>query len=195
MDLESLSMDLGRLEMDRDSSDLVFVVGQDEAKVSGHAAIFSVRCTKFVDLVSNNNNNVTAHHSQGLTTVNLNFVSSEAFIKFVHYVYTGQLDISASLALYDIISISSLFGLDSLTKWCSAQINNKLSPRNAHRLLNEAAAISDRIPNKSTLMKSLLQWVGDNIQTLTERNLLEDLDISALVLLGNIPLLSPPLPP
>ena len=184
MDLDRLSMDLGRLEMDRDSSDLVFVVGQDEAKVSGHAAIFSVRCTKFVDLVSNNNTNITAQHSQGLTTVNLNFVSSEAFIKFVHYVYTGQLDITASMSLYDIISISSLFGLDSLTKWCSTQINSKLSPRNAQRLLNEAAAISDRIPNKNTLMKSLLQWVGDNIQTLTERNLLEDLDISALVLLG-----------
>ena len=121
---------------------------------------------------------------QGLTTVNLNFVSSEAFIKFVHYVYTGQLDTSTSLGLYDVIAISSLFGLDSLTKWCSAQINNKLNPRNAYRLLNEAAAISDRIPNKTSIIKSLLQWVGDNIQTLTDRNLLEDLDISALVLLG-----------
>ena len=124
------------------------------------------------------------NHLQGLTTVNLNFVSSEAFIKFVHYVYTGQLDSSTSLGLYDVISISSLFGLDSLTKWCSAQINNKLNPRNAHRLLNEAAAISDRIPNKTSIIKTLLQWVGDNIQTLTDRNLLEDLDISALVLLG-----------
>ena len=64
MDLQSLAMDLGRLEMDRDSSDLVFVVGQDEAKVSGHAAIFSVRCTKFVDLLSNSNTNITSSHSQ-----------------------------------------------------------------------------------------------------------------------------------
>ena len=129
---------------------------------------------------------------QGLTTLNLNFVSSEAFIKFVHYVYTGQLEVSASLALYDLISISSLFGLDSLTKWCSAQINNKLNPRNAHRLLNEAAAISDRIPNKNPILKTLLQWVGDNIQTLTERNLLEDLDIAALVLLGNFYIIAVP---
>ena len=180
MDQEGLAVDLGRLEMDRDSSDLVFVVGQDEAKVSGHAAIFSVRCTKFVDLVSNNR----ASHSQGLTTVNLNFVSSEAFIKFVHYVYTGQLEVSGNVSLYDIISISSLLGVDTLTKWCSSQINNKLSPRNALRLLNEAAAISDKIPNKSHIIKTLLQWVGDNIQTLRDRNLLEDLDMSALVMLG-----------
>ena len=67
MDLESLAMDLGRLEMDRDSSDLVFVVGQDEAKVSGHAAIFSVRCTKFVDLVSNNNTNITTFRECSLS--------------------------------------------------------------------------------------------------------------------------------
>ena len=126
------------------------------------------------------------HNPQGLTTVNINFVASEAFIKFVHYVYTGQLELSASVSLYDIISISSLFGVDTLTKWCSAQINNKLNPRNAQRLLNEAASISDRIPNKTHIIKTLLQWVGDNIQTLRDRNLLDDLEISALVLLGNL---------
>ena len=31
-------------------------VGRDEARVSGHAALFSVRCSKFVDIVSNNSN-------------------------------------------------------------------------------------------------------------------------------------------
>ena len=64
LDQEGLAVDLGRLEMDRDSSDLVFVVGQDEAKVSGHAAIFSVRCTKFVDLVNNSNSHIKASHNQ-----------------------------------------------------------------------------------------------------------------------------------
>ena len=113
-------------------------------------------------------------------------MGSEAFIKFVHYVYTGQLEVSASLSIYDLISISSLFGMDTLTKWCSGTINNKLNPRNALRLLNEAAAISDRIPNKSHIIKPLLQWVGDNILTLRDRNLLDDLEMSALVLLGTI---------
>ena len=45
-DVEGLSLDMARLEMDRDSSDMVFVVG----RVSGHAGIFNVRCSKFVDL-------------------------------------------------------------------------------------------------------------------------------------------------
>ena len=31
-------------------------VGRDEARVSGHAVLFSVRCSKFVDIVSNNSN-------------------------------------------------------------------------------------------------------------------------------------------
>ena len=31
-------------------------VGRDEARVSGHSVLFSVRCSKFVDIVSNNSN-------------------------------------------------------------------------------------------------------------------------------------------
>ena len=77
-DLTGLAADMGRLEMDRDSCDIVFVVrdiimmgvrnyncqhfqvGRDEARVSGHAAVFSVRCSKFVDIVSKNSNSLSA---------------------------------------------------------------------------------------------------------------------------------------
>ena len=93
-DVEGLSLDMARLEMDRDSSDMVFVVGRDEAKVSGHAAIFNVRCSKFVDLVSHNTED---NHQPGVITVNLTFLSSEAFIKFVHFVYSGKMDVKKSL--------------------------------------------------------------------------------------------------
>ena len=48
VELESLAQDMARLEMDRDSCDVVFVVGRDEARVSGHSAVFGVRCAKFV---------------------------------------------------------------------------------------------------------------------------------------------------
>ena len=58
--------------------------------------------------------------------------------------------------------------------------------------INQVKNLFDRIPNKTHLIKTLLQWVGDNIQTLTERNLLEDLDIAALVLLGNLYIIAVP---
>ena len=64
VELESLAQDMARLEMDRDSCDVVFVVGRDEARVSGHSAVFGVRCAKFVDIVSNNTNNTLASQHQ-----------------------------------------------------------------------------------------------------------------------------------
>ena len=69
VELETLAQDMARLEMDRDSCDMVFVVGRDEARVSGHSPVFGVRCTKFVDIVSNNTNNTLASQHQVHTSL------------------------------------------------------------------------------------------------------------------------------
>ena len=53
---------------------------------------------------------------QGLVIVNLSFVSSEGFIKFVHWVYTGQLELGAA-SPYDVMAVASLLGVESLTRW------------------------------------------------------------------------------
>lgn len=178
-DLAGLAADLARLEMDRDSCDIVFVVGRDEARVSGHSALFSVRCPKFVDIVTNNSSSA---QQQGLVIVNLSFVSSEGFIKFVHWVYTGQLELGAA-SPYDVMAVASLLGVESLTRWLMTEASNSLTPRTAEAQLNEAAAVSDLCEGKAALVRPLLQWVGDNIVTLRDRNLLDNLEKPALLLL------------
>ena len=65
-----------------------------------------------------------------------------------------------------------------------AQASNSLTPRTAEAQLNEAAAMSDICEEKVTLVRPLLQWVGDNIVTLRDRNLLDNLEKPALILLG-----------
>ena len=52
-------------------------------------------------------------------TVNLNFLSSDGFIKFVHYVYTGQLELG-SVSPYDVLAVSSLFGVEPLTRYITS---------------------------------------------------------------------------
>jgi len=178
-DVEGLALDLARLEMDRDSSDMIFVVGRDEAKVTGHAAIFNVRCAKFVDLVSNNTEE--SHHS-GVITVNLTFLSSEAFIKFVHYVYSGQMDVK-NVNVFEVMAISSLFGVDSLTSWCSNYVKNCLTLTSAQHILNEAAAVPDKISDKMSIVRPAVQYVGENILILRDRHLLDKVAKEALVLL------------
>ena len=177
VDVEGLAMDMARLEMDRDSSDMVFVVGRDEARVSGHAAVFNIRCSSFVELVSNNTQDNLAPR-----TVSLPFLSSEAFVKFVHFVYSGQLDVR-NVNVFEVMAVSSLFGLDSLTKWCSSYVKNSITLNTAQLYLNEAAAIPDKIPEKMSLVRPAVQYVGENITTLQERNLINKVSKEGLVLL------------
>ena len=63
-------------------------------------------------------------------------------------------------------------------------VSNTLTPRTAEKYLNEAATISDNVSNKMVLVKPVLQWVGDNITTLRDRQLLNNMDKLALILLG-----------
>ena len=63
-------------------------------------------------------------------------------------------------------------------------VSNTLTPRTAEKYLNEAATISDNVSNKMVLVTPVLQWVGDNITTLRDRQLLNNMDKSALILLG-----------
>ena len=64
------------------------------------------------------------------------------------------------------------------------EASNSLTPRTAEAQLNEAAAVSDLCEGKAALVRPLLQWVGDNIVTLRDRNLLDNLEKPALLLLG-----------
>jgi hypothetical protein len=155
----------------------VFVVGRDEARVSGHAAIFNIRCSSFVELVSNN-----SPDNLHPRTVNLTFLSSEAFVKFVHFVYSGQIDVR-NVNVFEVMAVSSLFGLDSLTKWCSNYVKNSITLNSAQLYLNEAAAIPDKIPDKMSLVRSAVQYVGENITTLRDRQLMNAVTKEALVLL------------
>merc|ERR1719342_1696360 len=68
-------------------------------------------------------------------------------------------------------------------RFCVNFVSNTLTPRLAEKYLNEAAAMSDLVPNKMSIIKPLLHWVGDNIATLRERNLLSNLEKPALIIL------------
>ena len=69
-------------------------------------------------------------------------------------------------------------------RWLLGQASNSLTPRTAEAQLNEAVAMSDLCEDKGALLRPLLQWVGDNIVTLRDRNLLDNLERPALILLG-----------
>ena len=69
-------------------------------------------------------------------------------------------------------------------RFCVNHVSNTLTPRTAEKYLNEAAAIPDQVHSKMSLIKPLLHWVGDNISTLRDRHLLNNIEKPALILLG-----------
>merc|ERR1712130_613073 len=150
-DPEGLALDISRLELDRDSADMVFVVGREEARVSGHAAIFNVRCSKFVELVSNH----TEENPQpGSITVRLSFLGNEAFLMFVHFVYSGRADVTQE-NLLELLAIAGLFGVPSLVRHCQSQLKASFSPQSAQSLLNDAAVVAPEAGDRQALARPL----------------------------------------
>ena len=178
-DPEGLALDISRLELDRDSADMVFVVGREEARVSGHAAIFNVRCSKFVELVSNH----TEENPQpGSITVRLGFLGNEAFLMFVHFVYSGRADVT-QVNLLELLAIAGLFGVPSLVRHCQSQLKSSLSRQTAQSLLNDAAVVAPEAGDRQALARPLLQYVAENIVQLRESQALDMLTKDGLILL------------
>ena len=71
-----------------------------------------------------------------------------------------------------------------MCRWCVNYVSNTLTPRTAEKYLNDAATMSDNVPNKMSLVKQVLQWAGDNITTLRDRQLINNMDKSALIMLS-----------
>lgn len=178
-DPEGLALDISRLELDRDSADMMFVVGRDEAKVSGHAAIFNVRCSKFVELVSKHTED---NPQPGSITVRLGFLGNEAFLMFVHFVYSGQAD-TLHTNLVELLAIAGLFGVPRLVHFCHTQLKTSLSFQSAQTLLNDAASVAPDAGDRLVLARPILQYVSENIVALREHQALDLLTKDGLILL------------
>ena len=178
-DPEGLALDISRLELDRDSSDMVFVVGREEVRVSGHAAIFNVRCSKFVELVSCH----TEENPQpGSITVRLGFLGHETFLMFVHFVYSGRADV-LQVNLVELLAIAGLFGVAGLVHHCTAQLKASISLQTAASLLNDAALVAAEAGDRLALSRPLLHFVAENISGLRETQGLDILTKEGLILL------------
>ena len=178
-DPDGLALDISRLELDRDSADMVFIVGREEARVSGHAAVFNVRCSKFVEVVSNH----TEENPQpGSITVRLSFLNNDAFLMFVHFVYSGQAE-TAHVSLPELLAISGLFGVPSLVHHCHSQLKAGLGLHTAAGLLSEASQVAPETGDRVALARPILQYVVENIGQLRERQALDKLSREGLVLL------------
>ncbi|XP_025153304.1 uncharacterized protein LOC105191443 isoform X2 [Harpegnathos saltator] len=133
--------DLARLSEDKDSADIVFLLGRDETPVYAHRLILQARCKNF-----------TVPKRIGTagnpTPVRMSHAHPDTFRQFIHYIYTGKIMLQDS-AIFEMLGLAQELGLDELWRSCEEHVSATLSPGNACALLTAALEAQDRVPEYS----------------------------------------------
>ncbi|EFN88639.1 Probable small nuclear ribonucleoprotein E [Harpegnathos saltator] len=140
--------DLARLSEDKDSADIVFLLGRDETPVYAHRLILQARCKNF-----------TVPKRIGTagnpTPVRMSHAHPDTFRQFIHYIYTGKIMLQDS-AIFEMLGLAQELGLDELWRSCEEHVSATLSPGNACALLTAALEAQDRVPALVALADAIL---------------------------------------
>ncbi|KAL6267537.1 hypothetical protein P5V15_000611 [Pogonomyrmex californicus] len=130
--------DLARLSEDKDSADIVFLLGRDETPVYAHRIILQARCKNF-----------TAAKRIGTasnpTPVRMPHAHPETFRQFIRYIYTGMIILQDS-GIFEMLGLAQELGIEELWRSCEEHVSVTLSPGNACALLTAALEAQERVP-------------------------------------------------
>ncbi|XP_026829951.1 uncharacterized protein LOC105277751 [Ooceraea biroi] len=130
--------DLARLSEDKDSADIVFLLGRDETPVYAHRIILQARCKNF-----------TAAKRIGTpgnpTPVRMPHAHPETFRQFIRYIYTGMIILQDS-GIFEMLGLAQELGIEELWRSCEEHVSTTLSPGNACALLTAALDAQERVP-------------------------------------------------
>ncbi|XP_033351914.1 speckle-type POZ protein [Bombus vosnesenskii] len=136
--------DLARLSEDKDTADIVFLLGRDETPVYAHRIILQARCKNF-----------TAAKRIGTpgnpTSVRMLHAHPETFRQFIHYIYTGKIMLQDS-GIFEMLGLAQELGVEELWRSCEEHVSATLSPGNACALLTAALDAQERVPDHNTKM-------------------------------------------
>ena len=169
--------DLSRLSEDKDSSDLMFLLGREETPVYAHRIIMQARCKNF-----------TAPKRLGVTstpaTVRLAHVNPEIFRQFLNYVYTGKIMLQDS-GIFEVLGLAQELGVEELWRSCEEHISGTLSPSNACTLLSAALDAQDKVIGGKGACASFIErcfaYIGENAVDTVKTNAFCSLPKDAII--------------
>ncbi|KAG5327861.1 RUXE protein, partial [Pseudoatta argentina] len=145
--------DLARLSEDKDSADIVFLLGRDETPVYAHRIILQARCKNF-----------TAAKRLGTagnpTPVRMPHAHPETFRQFIRYIYTGMIILQDS-GIFEMLGLAQELGIEELWRSCEEHVSVTLSPGNACALLTAALEAQERVP--ATISISRLRSISEYV--------------------------------
>ncbi|XP_076173376.1 BTB/POZ domain-containing protein 9 isoform X1 [Ptiloglossa arizonensis] len=150
--------DLARLSEDKDTADIIFLLGRDETPVYAHRIILQARCKNF-----------TAAKRIGTpgnpTPVRMSHAHPETFRQFIHYIYTGKIMLQDS-GIFEMLGLAQELGVEELWRSCEEHVSATLSPGNACALLTAALDAQERVPGGKGACSSFIErcfaFIGEN---------------------------------
>ncbi|XP_059469186.1 uncharacterized protein LOC132192950 isoform X2 [Neocloeon triangulifer] len=146
--VSGLLEDLRRLLEDKDSADIVFLLGREESPVYAHRLILAARCTAFQGIKRGEicripGTTVTAGTAGAPATVRLPHYSEANFRTFLIYVYTGKLVLQDS-GVFEMMGLAHELGLEELRVSCEDHVTSTLAVANACTFLAAALDMHER---------------------------------------------------
>ncbi|XP_011066219.1 PREDICTED: uncharacterized protein LOC105153173 isoform X1 [Acromyrmex echinatior] len=169
--------DLARLSEDKDSADIVFLLGRDETPVYAHRIILQARCKNF-----------TAAKRLGTagnpTPVRMPHAHPETFRQFIRYIYTGMIILQDS-GIFEMLGLAQELGIEELWRSCEEHVSVTLSPGNACALLTAALEAQERVPGGKAACSSFIEkcftFIGENAMDTVKTTAFCNLPKDALV--------------
>ncbi|XP_033208549.1 uncharacterized protein LOC117167604 [Belonocnema kinseyi] len=150
--------DLARLSEDKESADILFLLGRDEVPVYAHKIILQARCKNFTGpkrLGSSGNP----------ATVRMVHAHPETFREFINYIYTGKVMLQDS-GIFEMLGLAQELGVEELWQSCEDHVSATLSPGNACALLTAALDAQERVPGGKGACSSFIDrcfaFIGEN---------------------------------
>lgn len=154
--------DMSRLLEDKDSADLVFLVGREESPIYAHRIILQARCKNF-----------GGFSKRAASPVRMPHAHPDTFRQFLGYVYTGKIVLQDSTKsrtqIFELLALAQEMGLEELWRSCEEHASLTLSPDNACALLSAALeAAQDK--NTLSFIDKCFAYIGENAAEIVKTN-------------------------
>ncbi|XP_058808235.1 kelch-like protein 17 [Phymastichus coffea] len=150
--------DLARLSEDKESADVVFLLGREETPVYAHRIIMQARCKNF----SVGKRTGSAGNP---TPIRMPHAHPETFRRFIHYIYTGKIILEDS-GIFEMLGLAQEMGVEELWQSCEEHVSMTLSPGNACTLLSAALDAQERVLGGTGACSSFIEkcfaYIGEN---------------------------------
>ncbi|XP_020999865.1 BTB/POZ domain-containing protein 9 [Parasteatoda tepidariorum] len=180
--------DLQRLIEDRDTADIVFIVGREEVPIYAHRLIMRARCASFQNVKRGEmckvpGSTVSPSPPGTPTPIRLPLAKPDVFREVLFYLYTGKV-ILQDCTVFETLSISQELGIEELRMCCEDHINSTLNVHNACTFLPAALEMENRVPgNKGgrSFADRCTAYIGENALECVQTSAFLNLSKEALI--------------